>query len=34
MISLCVVIFLALVAFIFWLGGLTEKAVKASPQEA
>jgi hypothetical protein len=33
MISLCVVIFLALVAFIFWLGGLAEKAVKASPQE-
>ncbi len=27
MISVCVVIFLALVAFIFWLGGLAEKAV-------
>jgi cytochrome bd-type quinol oxidase subunit 1 len=27
MISLCVVIFLALVAFIFWLGGLAERAV-------
>ncbi|NNG16754.1 MAG: hypothetical protein HKM89_09750 [Gemmatimonadales bacterium] len=28
MISLCVVIFLALVAFIFWLGGLAERAVQ------
>ncbi|MGH7718186.1 MAG: cytochrome ubiquinol oxidase subunit I, partial [Gemmatimonadaceae bacterium] len=28
MISLCVVIFLALVAFIFWLGGLAEHAVQ------
>jgi hypothetical protein len=26
MISLCVVIFLSLVAFIFWLGGLAERA--------
>src|SRR5688572_31901921 len=26
MISLCVLIFLSLVAFIFWLGGLAEKA--------
>ncbi len=28
MISLCVVIFLALVAFIFWLGGLAERAMQ------
>jgi cytochrome bd-type quinol oxidase subunit 1 len=33
MISLCVVIFLALVAFIFWLGGLTERAV-SKPEPA
>jgi hypothetical protein len=26
MISTCVVVFLALVAFIFWLGGLAERA--------
>jgi hypothetical protein len=32
MISLCVVIFLALVAFIFWLGGLAERVVhKGAP---
>ena len=34
MISLCVVVFLSLVAFIFWLGGLAERAVskpKAAP---
>ena len=26
MISLCVLIFLSLVAFVFWLGGLAEKS--------
>ncbi len=32
MISLCVIVFLALVAFIFWLGGLAERvATKAQP---
>ncbi len=30
MISACVLIFLALVAFIFWLGGLAERAVSRS----
>ncbi len=30
MISVCVVIFLALVAFIFWLGGLAERAMAKS----
>ncbi len=34
MISLCVIIFLALVAFIFWLGGLAERAVSKSPAAA
>jgi cytochrome bd-type quinol oxidase subunit 1 len=33
MISVCVVIFLGLVAFIFWLGGLAERAV-SKPQPA
>jgi cytochrome d ubiquinol oxidase subunit I len=30
MISTCVIIFLSLVAFIFWLGGLAEHAVQKS----
>jgi hypothetical protein len=30
MISLCVLIFLSLVAFIFWLGGLAERATHAT----
>ncbi len=36
MISTCVLIFLALVAFVFWLGGLAEKStfVAAGPKEA
>jgi cytochrome bd-type quinol oxidase subunit 1 len=35
MISACVIIFLALVAFIFWLGGLAERATtKPQPSEA
>jgi cytochrome bd-type quinol oxidase subunit 1 len=36
MISVCVVIFLALVAFIFWLGGLAERGIskKAHPMAA
>jgi hypothetical protein len=33
MISLCVLIFLSLVAFIFWLGGLAEKASHAHIEE-
>ena len=32
MISLCVVIFLGLVAFIFWLGGLAERAMHKAPE--
>src|SRR5436305_7395611 len=32
MISLCVLIFLSLVAFIFWLGGLAEKASHRAPE--
>jgi hypothetical protein len=37
MISTCVLIFLALVAFVFWLGGLAEKstfATAAAPEGA
>jgi hypothetical protein len=30
MISVCVIVFLTLVAFIFWLGGLAERAVAKS----
>jgi hypothetical protein len=33
MITTCVVIFLSLVAFIFWLGGLAERAVQKAGQE-
>ena len=34
MISLCVLIFLSLVAFVFWLGGLAEKSTYVpEPQE-
>jgi hypothetical protein len=33
MISLCVLIFLSLVAFIFWLGGLAEKAAHRAPAD-
>jgi hypothetical protein len=33
MISLCVLIFLSLVAFIFWLGGLAEHAAHGTPEE-
>jgi hypothetical protein len=33
MISTCVVIFLGLVAFIFWLGGLAEHAIRRAPAE-
>jgi len=33
MISLCVLIFLSLVAFVFWLGGLAEKSTFVSPGE-
>jgi hypothetical protein len=32
MISLCVLIFLSLVAFIFWLGGLAERAAHKEPE--
>src|SRR5439155_1670780 len=31
MISLCVLIFLTLVAFVFWLGGLAEKSTFVAP---
>jgi hypothetical protein len=31
MISVCVLIFLSLVAFIFWLGGLAERAGHKAP---
>jgi len=31
MISLCVLIFLSLVAFVFWLGGLAEKSTFVAP---
>jgi hypothetical protein len=35
MISTCVLIFLSLVAFIFWLGGLAERAIqKTAPAAA
>src|SRR5438034_8676125 len=34
MISLCVLIFLSLVAFVFWLGGLAEKSTFVSQGEA
>lgn len=34
MISICVVIFLSLVAFIFWLGGLAERATQHAPAPA
>jgi len=33
MISLCVLIFLTLVAFVFWLGGLAEKSTFVAPAE-
>jgi hypothetical protein len=33
-ISLCVLIFLGLVGFIFWLGGLAEKSTFVTPKEA
>jgi len=34
MISICVLIFLSLVAFIFWLGGLAEKSTFVPEREA
>jgi hypothetical protein len=33
-ISACVLIFLGLVAFIFWLGGLAERAMQKAPASA
>jgi hypothetical protein len=33
MISLCVLIFLSLVSFVFWLGGLAEKSTFVAPSE-
>jgi hypothetical protein len=33
MISLCVLIFLTLVSFVFWLGGLAEKSTFVAPGE-
>src|SRR5207247_8736009 len=34
MISLCVLIFLSLVAFVFWLGGLAEKSTFVATSDA